>query len=129
MSACACTAQQTDFCWTRGDAGRLDVNVTTADGAPYNLADCMLLLTVKNNLSDPDSAAVIRKEVTVHDNEALGKSHFDILKTDNTTDGMRYFDVKLVDANEDPFTLFGGIWKVLKNATNRNAPLPPPEEE
>jgi hypothetical protein len=119
----ACTGQSADLCWTRGDSGRLDVTVKQANGTAYNLTGATLFLTVKNALTDADSAAVIRKEVTSHDNAAGGISHFAIASGDNATAGTRYYDVQLKDSTNAIYTLFGGIWKVLGDVTTRTAAL------
>jgi hypothetical protein len=119
----ACTAQQADLTWTRGDSGRLDVTVTDASGNPYPLTGATLFLTVKSALTDADSAAVIRKEVAAHDNAAQGISHFDLATTDNATAGTRYYDVQLKTSDNKVYTLFGGLWKVLADVTTRTAPL------
>jgi hypothetical protein len=74
-------------------------------------------------LTDADSAAVIRKEVTAHDDATAGESHFEILTTDNATPGVRFYDVQLKDSDNKIFTLFGGIWRVLSDVTTRTAPL------
>ena len=118
-----CTSMSADLCWTRGDSGRLDVSVKQSDGAAYDLTGATLFLTVKNALTDADSAAVIRKEVTAHDDAEEGESHFDLLTTDNATAGTRYYDVQLKDSANKIFTLFGGLWKVLADVTVRTAPL------
>lgn len=118
-----CTAQQADLCWTRGDSGRLDVTVTQADGTAYDITGATLFLTVKNALTDADSAAAIRKEVTAHDDAAAGESHFDLLTTDNATAATRYYDVQLKTSDSKVYTLFGGLWKVLADVTTRTAPL------
>ena len=118
-----CTSSQADLTWTRGDSGRLDVTVTQSNGAAYNLTGATLFLTVKNTLTDADSAAVIRKEVTAHDDATAGESHFDLLTTDNATAGTRYYDVQVKDSTNKIYTLFGGLWKVLSDVTTRTAPL------
>jgi hypothetical protein len=123
MSTLNCNANSADTCWTRGDSGRLDVTVTQSDGTAYDLTGATLFLTVKNSLTDADSAAVIRKEVTAHDAPLAGESHFDLLTTDNATAGVRFYDVQLKDSDNKIFTLFGGIWKVLADVTVRTAPL------
>lgn len=119
----ACNSQQADLTWTRGDTGRLDVTVKQADGTAYNLTGATLFLTVKNALTDADSAAVIRKEVTSHDSATGGLSHFDLLTTDNATAASRYYDVQLKTSDSKIYTLFGGLWKVLADVTARTAPL------
>jgi len=118
-----CNSTSADLTWTRGDSGRLDVTVKQADGTAYDLTGATLFLTVKNALTDADSAAVIRKEVTSHDNAAGGLSHFDLLTTDNATAGTRFYDVQLKTSDAKIFTLFGGLWKVLADVTTRTAPL------
>jgi hypothetical protein len=123
MSTLNCNANSADTCWTRGDSGRLDVTVTQSDGTAYDLTSCTLFLTVKNALTDADSAAVIRKEVTTHDAPEAGESHFEILTTDNATAGTRFYDVQLKDSTNKIFTLFGGVWRVVADVTVRTAPL------
>jgi hypothetical protein len=123
MSTANCTATNADLCWTRGDSGRLDVTVTQSDGTAYDLTGATLFLTVKNALTDADSAAVIRKEVTSHDDAEAGESHFEILTTDNATSGVRFYDVQLKDSANKIFTLFGGVWRVVADVTVRTAPL------
>jgi hypothetical protein len=118
-----CTSMSADLCWTRGDSGRLDVSVTQADGTAYDLTGATLFLTVKNALTDADSVAVIRKEVTAHDDAEEGESHFDLLTTDNATNGRRFYDVQLKDSASKIFTLFGGLWTVTQDVTTRTAPL------
>jgi hypothetical protein len=122
MSA-PCNSMSADLCWTRGDSGRLDVSVKQADGTAYDLTGATLFLTVKTALTDADSAAVIRKEVTAHDDATAGESHFDLLTTDNATAGTRYYDVQLKTSDNKVYTLFGGLWKVLADVTARTAPL------
>jgi hypothetical protein len=119
----SCPSTQPDLTWTRGDSGRLDVTVKEADGTAYDLTGATLFLTVKNALTDADSAAVIRKEVTSHDDAEEGESHFDLLTTDNATAGTRFYDVQLKTSDSKIFTLFGGLWKVLSDVTTRTAPL------
>jgi len=123
MSTATCTASSADTCWTRGDSGRLDVTVTQSDGTAYDLSGATLFLTVKNSLADADSVAVIRKEVTSHDDATAGESHFDLLTTDNATAGTRFYDVQLKDSTNKIFTLFGGVWRVVADVTVRTAPL------
>ena len=118
-----CNSMSADLTWTRGDSGRLDVTVTQSDGTAYNLTGATLFLTVKNALTDADSAAVIRKEVTAHDAATSGESHFDLLTTDNATNGRRFYDVQLKDSTAKIFTLFGGLWTVTQDVTTRTAPL------
>jgi hypothetical protein len=112
-----------DLTWTRGDSGRLDVTVTQSDGTAYDLTGATLFLTVKNALTDADAVAVIRKEVTAHDDAEEGESHFDLLTTDNATNGRRFYDVQLKDSTAKIFTLFGGLWTVTQDVTTRTAPL------
>jgi hypothetical protein len=119
----SCSSAQPDLTWTRGDSGRLDVTVKESDGTAYDLTGATLFLTVKNALTDADSAAVIRKEVTSHDDAEAGESHFDLLTTDNATAGTRFYDVQLKTSDAKIYTLFGGLWKVLADVTARTAPL------
>jgi hypothetical protein len=119
----ACTFDQRDLCWTRGDTGRLEIAIVDGDGEPYDITGATLFLTVKNALTDADSAAVIRKEVTSHDDPTGGESSFNIAASDNATTGTRYYDVQLLTAANDIWTIGGGIWRVVSDVTVRTAPL------
>jgi hypothetical protein len=119
----ACTDNSADLCWVRGDSGRLDVTVTQNDGTAYDLTGATLFLTVKSAFTDADSAALIRKEVAIHDDPQAGESHFEIDTTDNVSAGTRFYDVQLKTTDAKIFTLFGGIWRVLSDVTTRTAPL------
>jgi hypothetical protein len=119
----SCDTTAADLTWTRGDSGRLDVTVASADGTAYNLTGATLFLTFKTAVSVADASATLRKEVTTHDDAAAGESHFDLATTDNPTAGTYVFDVQLKTAAGKIYTLFGGIWKVLADVTTRTAPL------
>jgi len=109
--------------WTRGDSGRLDVNVRVADGAPFSLVGSTLFLTVKSDLSLDDSLATLRKDITTHDDPENGASHFDLTTSDNNTVGSFFYDVQLKTSNSKIYTLFGGSWRVLPDVTSRTEPL------
>jgi hypothetical protein len=121
MSACA--FDQRDLCFVRGDTGRIDVALRDRTGASVSLVGATLFLTVKNALTDADSAAVIRKEVTAHDDAAGGLSHFDLATTDNATAGSRFYDIQLKTSAGEIGTISGGLWRVLSDVTIRTAPL------
>jgi hypothetical protein len=118
-----CTFDQRDLCFVRGDTGRIEISIKDASGTPLNLTGATLFLTVKNALTDADSAAVIRKEVTSHTNALAGESRFTLATTDNATAATRYYDVQLKTATNDIWTVAGGLWKVLADVTARTAPL------
>jgi len=122
MSA-ACTFDQRDLCFVRGDTGLIEITVKDGSGAAFDLTGATLFLTVKNNLTDADSAAVIRKEVTSHNDAVSGESSFNIAASDNATAGTRYYDVQLKTAANDIWTVGGGIWRVVSDVTVRTAPL------
>ena len=119
----SCDTTTADLTWTRGDSGRLDVTVTSADGTAYDLTGATLFLTVKTALTVADASATLRKEVTSHDDAAAGESHFDLATTDNATAGTYYYDVQLKTAAGKIYTLFGGVWRVLADVTTRTAPI------
>jgi hypothetical protein len=119
----ACTFDQRDLCFVRGDTGRIDISIKDASGTALNLTGATLFLTVKNALTDADSAAVIRKEVTSHTNALAGESRFTLTTTDNATAATRFYDVQLKTVTNDIWTVAGGLWKVLADVTARTAPL------
>lgn len=119
----SCNNFAADLCVTRGDSGQLDLTVKAADGTAYDLTGATLFLTVKAALADADSAATVRKEVTVHDDATAGQSHFDLVPADSPTAGKLYYDVQLKTATGEIYTLFGGRWTVLADVTTRTAPL------
>jgi hypothetical protein len=114
-----CNSMRPDLCMTRGDSGRLDVVVKQTDGEPFDLTGATLFLTVKTAVSVADASATISKNVTAHDDAEAGESHFAILSTDNAAAGTFVYDVQLKDATNQIFTLFGGLWRVSADVTQR----------
>jgi hypothetical protein len=120
----SCAFDQRDLCFVRGDTGRIDVALRDRTDTPVSLDGSTLFLTVKKSLSDDDSAAVIRKEITDHDDAEGGESHFEIEPGDNVTAGNFFYDIQLKTAAGSIGTISGGLWKVLADVTLRTEPLP-----
>jgi len=122
MTTCRDSA---DLCWTRGDTSRLDIEVL-AGGVPKDITGASLFLTVKTSVAQSDANAVLRLEVTDHDDPATGLSHFNFT---NTTAGQFVYDVQLVTADNAVGTLASGTWIVVADVTQRTEPLAEPEPE
>lgn len=109
-----------DLCWTRGDSGRLDVSLQSPDATPYDLTGCTLFLTVKSRIADIDDAALLRIDVSTHDDAAGGKSHFDIpASSGNIAPGQYVYDVQMKTDSNEIYTLFSGLWIVRDDVTKR----------
>lgn len=109
----------------RGDAASFDVTLTLG-GSPVNLTDYIAFFTVKKKLTDPDSAAVIRKNsdsppagsvggITVTD-AAGGAMTIALLHDDtkNLLSGTYYYGVNAVNKADKSlvYTLLEGSFIV-----------------
>jgi hypothetical protein len=99
-------------------------HVDTEDVA-QSLVGCTVYFTVKNNEYDTDAtdaAALIKKTITDHDDDAGGLTSWQLDDTDTyITPGKYHFDVVVEDSDGRAFppSLFGDF-KVKGTPTNRN---------
>lgn len=80
----------------RGDNYPLQIQVLKSDGEPENLTGATVFFTVKRNFQDPDSAALIKVETSVHTDPENGLTEFDLSTSNMDIEGTFNYDVKIV---------------------------------
>jgi len=84
----------------RGDDYGIELVLATADDIPINITGWLFFFTIKNQSSDPDSKALIRKTVPATLNPTAGR--ISIVLTNAETynlQGAYYYDVQYKDNN------------------------------
>jgi len=83
-----------------------DETVCPATEEPLNLEGATIYFTAKKYVSDSYDKAVIKKEITQHDNAANGQTTISLTKTDtNIPPGKYPFDIKIKTSDEDEDTV------------------------
>ena len=95
----------------------------TKNGTAQDITGWTVFFTLKESMKDPDSSAIIRKDITIHEDASSGISVIELTSTDTDIDpGTYYFDIKYKD-NESPpniGVLFMGRLKVIESVTQRS---------
>lgn len=91
----ACPMQNATLTLVRGDDQDVGVTVRNPDGSAYNLTDCTLTLTVRQNTYF--SPVVLAKSVTQHLDPTNGSSQISFVpaETEGMDESTRYFDIRL----------------------------------
>jgi len=102
----------------RGDTKVIKLKLKDNQGNPINLTGAKIWFTMKQNLMQDDSEAAVQKEITNHTNAAQGESQIVLTHDDtNNLSGTYYYDIQLVDANNNVTTLIFGKLNVLPDVT------------
>jgi hypothetical protein len=91
----------------KGDTGIISFVVedaTNTPSVPFDLTNYILTLTVKKKKGDADADALIKKDVSVHDDAVNGQSHFDLSVVEiKTMDYDDYVYDIVMRKNDDSF--------------------------
>jgi hypothetical protein len=83
----------------RSDDYNLDIQLLkedgTIDGEPINLTGCTVFFTVKRNLQEPDSRALIRVDVSSHTDPVNGVTSIPLTASQCDLVGDFNYDVKV----------------------------------
>jgi len=105
----------------RGDSREYNLTFTDGTGGAINIEGWKVYFTVKKNYSDSDSQAIIRKDVTVHDDPINGKTKIVLLPvdTDHLIPARYYYDIQIKRGAEDILTVLQGKIKIKADVTRR----------
>lgn len=113
-----------DLVAVRGDTEIYDLTVATPSGAAVDLTGSDLWFTVKKRLTDPDPAALIRKEtgagITIADqvtNRGQAAIQLDPVDTEKIVPGTYYFDVQMKNVPGSITTLANGSIDITADVT------------
>jgi len=106
----------------RGNTRNYCLRFKDKSGNYYALEDWKTYFTVKTNLDLPDSEAAIQKIITDYTHSTSGG--YDLMTialnavdTANLTAGIYDFDIKVVTAANENFTLMSGKFEILPDVT------------
>ncbi|GEM_PF-1378789 len=94
------------------------LEILTKNGYVVDLTGGTIYLTVKQNMEDPDTSAVISKDITPSlPSSGIEKIVFTSADTDIS--GNYYYDIKFKDAEGNSYILFRGRIKFIDSVTTR----------
>lgn len=87
---------------TEGDTFSKTIGITDSNGDGIDITGWAFYVTVKSNVDDPDTDAVLSQTVTSHDNAASGESSFSFTPTETSglageSAGQYFFEIKYED--------------------------------
>lgn len=105
----------------RGDSREYKLTFTDSKGAAIPITGWKVYFTVKDNRRDSDDLAVIKKDITVHDDPENGKTKI-IISPSDTNDlqpGIYYYDIQVKRGIENILTVLAGRLKIITDITRR----------
>lgn len=92
------------------------------DGVVKNITGWTVYFTLKKNIDDADTAAVLKKDITSHTDPTNGKTEIKLTNTDTDTfDGTYYYDIQYKDVQTPNIvkTVLIGTMAFEKDITRR----------
>lgn len=106
----------------KGDDKTWNITVSDADGDAIDLSGQTIFFTVKENKTDPDSAALIQATNSTHTSATGGTSTITITNTQSDLDaGNYFFDLQIVSAGSLVTTWVVGDFEVVQEVTRRTS--------
>ncbi len=104
----------------RGDTTIRTITFTDGDGDPIDITGWTVFFTVKSCIDDTDSAAVLKKTITIHSNPTAGITMLNISADDvNELDGSYWYDIQIKKGDGTIKTAVVANFIVDKDVTRR----------
>jgi len=104
----------------RGDSFIKLINFTDSNGAAIDITDWKIYFTIKQNESDSDDNAKIKKDITSHYDAVNGKTKINIAGSElNDLSGKYYYDIQFKKADGEIKTLMKGTITFEVDITTR----------
>lgn len=116
-----------DLSIVRGDSKRWVLTIANSAGVPYNITDWVIFFTVKSDVNDPDTSALIQKNITVHTTPLSGITELTLSPSDTASllIGDHYYDIQALQPatppNNNIYTVQRGKFSVTYDVTTRVA--------
>jgi len=103
----------------RGDTQVYRLILKKEDGTPVDLTGSSVWFTIKRNVKDLDTEAIVQKKVDNHVDPSNGITEIKLEPSDTNTatPGQYVYDFQLVKPNGDVKTLLAGKVKILADVT------------
>ena len=105
----------------KGDTFNLDIQILNDAGEAIDLTGATVFFTVKRNLQDTDSLALISKTITSHSNPTNGETSITFTSTDVEYIGEFYDDVKIKDVSNKITSVFKDKFILVEHVTIRTS--------
>lgn len=105
----------------KGDTYNLDVQFENESGVAIDLTGSTVFFTVKRNLEDPDSLAIISKTVTSHTSPTTGDTSISFTYTDVDYVGEFFYDFKIKDVSGKLISVFTDKFILVEHVTIRTS--------
>ena len=105
----------------KGDTYNLDIQILNSSEIAIDLTGCTVFLTVKRNLQDADSLALISKTVTSHTSPTTGETSFNFIASDVNYIGEFYYDIKIKNTTSLISSVFSDLFILVDHVTIRNS--------
>lgn len=99
------------------------------NGVVVNITGYVFVMTVKQNITDTDANAKIRKRVTTHSDPTNGETTISLAGSDTSSlsvssSTQKYvYDIVMVDTSSKEKTLMSGVFKIKERATISTAAI------
>ena len=116
------TPEKEKLQFVRGDDVTYNLQFKDSTGTPINITGWKVYFTIKLNIDDPDTAAVLKVDVTTHLDPVNGRTQIKLtnVQTDILEGAYRYdLQVKKTDGTINTIMLDG--MKVLADVTRRKS--------
>lgn len=113
----------TNFKFYRGDDQVLSLEFTE-NGAVKDITGWTIYFTLKKNIDDADTAAVLKKDTTTHTDPTNGKTEISLLNTEtDVLEGLYFYDIQYKDVATPALvkTVLNGTMNFMKDVTRRIA--------
>lgn len=113
-------AKIVNFNAVRGDDFIKTFEFKHSDETPVDITGWTLYFTVKQNETDDDDSAKIKKDVTVHIDPVNGKTKVQASASEtNELDGKYYYDIQIKKPDASISTILKGLITFAKDITRR----------
>lgn len=105
-----------------GDDVSYNITFTDGNGSSIDITNWELFVTVKDDITDSDSKALISKDITSHDDPTNGKTSFGF--TSDETEGLsdiKPYDVQIKKTDGSVQTILRGFVQFESGVTERTA--------
>ena len=91
----------------------------TKNCTPLDITGWIIYFTVKKNMKDSDTIAVIKKDLTIHSDPSNGKTLLELTADDTDLVGSFYYDIKYQDTTGGKDIIIKGRLKINESVTQR----------
>ena len=105
----------------KGDTDPLNVTIRYKSGGIFDLTGCIVFFTVKRNIQDADTKALISKNITSHTDPTNGKTSITLLASDVDYVGDFFYDLKVKTSGGIITSVFKDSFCLVDHVTIRTS--------